>query len=65
MQRVPYTTKTGLKIGSRYEPPKAYNYSRDMETLQSALLGNRRRVGHLPMTLLCLAALAGICWVSK
>jgi len=34
----PYTTKTGVQIGIRYQPPKQGMY-RDDELLQAALLG--------------------------
>jgi hypothetical protein len=34
----PYTTKTGVQIGIRYQPPKPGMY-RDDELLQAALLG--------------------------
>ena len=34
----PYTTKTGVQIGIRYQPPKQGMYSDD-ELLQAALLG--------------------------
>lgn len=36
--RTPYTTKTGVKIGIRYQPPPPKMYS-DEERLQVALLG--------------------------
>ena len=65
MERIPYTTKSGLKIGCRYEPPRPMHYSRDMELLQSALLGSRRKMGHMPVTVLCLALVAGLCWIAK
>ncbi len=39
-----YTTRTGIKIGSRYTPPhKAPEMSRDELDLQAALLGNNER----------------------
>lgn len=33
-----YTTKTGVKIGLAYEPPRRIQMSGDMERLQSAML---------------------------
>lgn len=39
----PYNTGKVL-IGSRYEPPRQYEMSRDAERLQSVLLGHHRRV---------------------
>lgn len=39
-----YTTRTGLKIGSRYTPPhKAPDMSQDELELQAALLGDNKR----------------------
>lgn len=38
--RTPYTTRTGVQIGIRYEPPKPM-MTRDEELIQSALLGDR------------------------
>lgn len=35
---VPYTTKTGLKIGCMYQPKTHFPMSRDAEILQAALL---------------------------
>lgn len=35
---VPYTTSTGIKIGSMYQRKQTIVYSRDMELLQTALL---------------------------
>lgn len=34
----PYTTSTGIRIGCRYEPPRNYPMSEDMERLQSAMI---------------------------
>lgn len=39
-----YTTKTGVKIGLAYEPPRRASISADMERLQSALLDDKRRI---------------------
>ena len=39
MKTTPYTTKSGLKIGSHYQPPAGtYTMSRDQLALQRALL---------------------------
>ena len=39
MRPVPYTTKSGLQIGCRYEPPAPiYPMSMDAERLQRALI---------------------------
>ena len=37
MRVPPYTTRTGLQIGIRYEPPRSYVHE-DMVPLQSVLL---------------------------
>lgn len=37
----PYTTKAGVQIGIRYQPPKPGMY-RDEELVQAALLGIKR-----------------------
>lgn len=43
---IPYTTSTGIQIGCRYEPPREYPQSEDMERLQSAMIdtGGKLRV---------------------
>lgn len=56
---VPYTTKSGLRIGCNYTPPTRYNISHDAELLQSALLGiepkySQRRVLGWTAYILCL-----------
>lgn len=35
---IPYTTKTGIQIGSMYQPKPNVSMSRDMERLQASLL---------------------------
>lgn len=39
-----YTTKTGVKIGLAYEPPRRTTISADMERLQTALLDGKRKI---------------------
>ena len=39
----PYTTRTGLQIGSLYTPPQRPYHDEDALRLQRALLGERRR----------------------
>lgn len=39
-----YTTKTGVKIGLAYEPPRKMQMSADMERLQTALLNAKRSI---------------------
>jgi hypothetical protein len=58
---VPYTTKSGLRIGCSYTPPKRYYVSQDAELLQSALLGiepkySQRRVLGWTAYIVCLVA---------
>lgn len=59
----PYNTGKVL-IGSRYEPPRQYQMSRDAERLQSVLLGHRRRRLHffdvLGYCILAVAAMIGL-----
>lgn len=40
----PYTTSTGIQIGCRYEPPREYPQSEDMERLQSAIIGTSEKL---------------------
>lgn len=60
MKRIPYTTKSGVQIGIRYEPQRVYETSRDMERLQVSLIGRgqRIRMGGLGHYLLLCAATA-------
>lgn len=39
MERVPYQTRSGLKIGSNYTPPKPNRMTREEEVMQGILLG--------------------------
>jgi len=39
MEQVPYKTRSGLKIGSNYTPPKPNHMTRDEEVMQGILLG--------------------------
>jgi hypothetical protein len=39
MEQVPYKTRSGLKIGSNYTPPKPNRMTRDEEIMQGVLLG--------------------------
>lgn len=41
--KVPYTTHSGLQIGSRYEPPKFNDMTAEDEHWQGVLLGVKRR----------------------
>ena len=40
----PYTTRSGLQVGSLYTPPQRPHHDADALRLQRALLGERRRV---------------------
>jgi hypothetical protein len=39
MEQVPYKTRSGLKIGSNYTPPRPNHMTRDEEIMQGILLG--------------------------
>jgi hypothetical protein len=39
MERIPYQTRSGLKIGSNYTPPKPNRMTREEEVMQGILLG--------------------------
>lgn len=39
MEQVPYKTRSGLKIGSNYTPPRPNRMTRDEEIMQGILLG--------------------------
>jgi len=53
----PYTTSTGIRIGCRYEPPRDYPMSADMERLQTSLIEPRRE-SELLSCILWVASLA-------
>jgi hypothetical protein len=36
---IPYTTKTGIKIGSRYELPMRVDYTHEEKFIQNLLIG--------------------------
>lgn len=55
-----YTTKTGIKIGLAYEPPRKMPLSADMERLQSALLETK---GNILPNMTAERALDLLCWV--
>lgn len=41
--KVPYTTHSGLQIGSRYEPPRFNDMTAEDEHWQGVLLGVKRK----------------------
>ena len=65
-KRIPYTTSSGLQIGSRYEPPRLNTHTREDDFWQAVLLGDppymtRRQAFHLTahiVVVLVLVALA-------
>lgn len=62
--RIPYTTKTGLQIGIRYQPPKQ-GMNRDEELIQSALIGSTGK--QLQLWVICvisMAAFLGVIFVA-
>jgi hypothetical protein len=71
---VPYTTSTGVQVGSKYVPPeRVREQSRDALRLQAALLDKRGRLerlfdwldAHPWLTLsICSAAIAGWHWLT-
>jgi hypothetical protein len=40
MSEVPYTTKTGIKIGERYERPLRSDYTHEEKFVQDLLIGS-------------------------
>lgn len=48
--RLPYTTRTGLKIGSQYMPPQQVRMTEEDEFWQGVLLGIKPK-SHLPMAI--------------
>jgi hypothetical protein len=40
MKQPPYTTSSGLQIGSRYEPPRHNSHTREDDFWQGVLLGD-------------------------
>jgi hypothetical protein len=64
---VPFNTGK-VSIGSRYEPPKNYTVSRDMENLQRGLLESRlERRAQAAMVLVYVIAIVsvGFVWVIR
>jgi len=45
MKYLPFTTKSGLRIGSEYQHAVLPHHDRDALTLQDALLSSKRRLG--------------------
>lgn len=63
----PYTTKSGLRIGSRYEPPRRNLNSPEDEYWQSVLLGRHPGRSHFQTILfgaylVLLVLVFGILW---
>ena len=61
MRHLPYTTKSGLQIGCRYNPPLKNHITPDGEFWQGVFLGYRRTPAIIKITawavyLLCLTA---------
>lgn len=62
MEQVPYKTRSGLKIGSNYTPPKANRMTREEEIMQGILLGiepewSQKRVFTLAVYIMLFVAL--------
>jgi len=60
LTKLPYTTRTGLKIGAYYTPPNKVVMSRDEEFWQGILLGIKPK-SNLPM----LVYIIGILFLIK
>lgn len=60
--QVPYTTQTGVRIGSRYEAPRRIDSTSDCTNIQSAFLGSgipiRRSRSHIKSMAIYMAAVA-------
>jgi hypothetical protein len=54
MKILPYTTKSGLQIGCRYEPPTVNHVSADGEFWQRVFLGIRPSPS--PVQIMCFSA---------
>ena len=59
MKTTPYNTGKVL-IGSRYEPPRKYWVSRDMERLQTSLIAPRRGMAWELLYVLLIAAVGAV-----
>jgi hypothetical protein len=64
---VPYNTGKVL-IGSRYEPDRKYQMSRDAEIIQAAFLGHRRyliKTSKMSIAVWVIFAVAMVLWVTR
>jgi|GEM_PF-4231826 len=61
----PYTTRTGLQIGSLYTPPQVPYHDADALLLQRALLGERPRIDWdgIAIVIFTVAAVALAAWL--
>lgn len=59
MKALPYTTKSGLQIGSRYEPPRFNDMTAEDEHWQGVLLGVKRKSVN-ELVAVVIIALAGV-----
>ena len=60
-----YTTKTGIRIGSAYQPPLR-SLSYEETRMQSILLGNRpKRLSVKAVALICLTLFIAVAWIAK
>ena len=67
MNRIPYDTGK-VKIGVRYQPPRNYPTSRDMEALQRGLLDaklERRAEASTYMIGVIIFVVVGVVWVCR
>ena len=58
----PYTTRSGLQVGSLYTPPQRPHHDADALRLQSALLGHKPQTDWdgIIIAAVCLAALVAV-----
>ena len=64
-KRLPYTTPSGLQIGSRYEPPRLNTHTREDDFWQAVLLGDppfmtKRRAAYLLVHIIAFLVVLGI-----
>lgn len=61
----PYTTRSGLQVGSLYTPPQRPHHDADALRLQRALLGERPRIDWdgIAIVIFTVAAVALAAWL--
>jgi hypothetical protein len=60
-----YTTRTGIRIGSAYQPPMR-SLTRDEEMVQSAFIVKKTKTLSLKATaFICLGLAVAVAWITK